>query len=89
MQPTHQRSHLIQQADTTLEKVTKRVHKEGPYIFVVLIKTQPTSLALWTLSALPLHPRHTQGVLTVATSNALPIFQGNIMALRIQAGNHN
>ena len=59
MQPKHQRNHLIQQAETTLEKVTKRVHKEVPYIFVVLIKTQPTSLALWTLSALLLHPRQT------------------------------
>ena len=59
VQPKLQRNHLIQQAETTLEKATKRVHKEVPYIFVVLIKTQPTSLALWTLSALLLHPRQT------------------------------
>ena len=57
MQPKHLRSHQIKQAETTLEKVIKRVHKEGTYNFVVLIKTQPTSLALWALSALPSHPR--------------------------------
>ena len=53
MQPKHLRSHQIKQAETTLEKITKRVCKEGPYIFVVLIQNQPTSLALWALGALP------------------------------------
>ena len=61
MQPKHLRSHLIKQAETTLEKVTKRVHKEGPYIFAVLIQNQPNS---------PIAPKAnmSQAVLTVITA---------------------
>ena len=35
MQPKHLRSHLVKQTETTLEKVTKRVHKECHSIFLV------------------------------------------------------
>ena len=84
MQPKHQRNHLIQQAETTLEKVTKRVHKEVPYIFVVLIKTQPTSLALWALSALPLHPRQTCRKQSLLSSRHCESKPATIIELELQ-----